>query len=78
MADEESAPSGSLEDPDVSAQDAAVPDPSGARQDPGTQGAIDDARSLPRTTSPTHSRTRATASRSRRRDRRTSSRPLLA
>jgi len=43
MADEESAPSGSLEDPDVSAQDAAVPDPSGARQDPGTQGAIDDA-----------------------------------
>lgn len=43
MADEESAPSGSLEDPDVPAQDSAVPDPSGARQDAGTQDAIDDA-----------------------------------
>jgi hypothetical protein len=43
MAEEESAPSGSLEDPEVPAQDSAVPDPSGARQDAGTQDAIDDA-----------------------------------
>ena len=42
MADEESAPGGSLED-DVAAQDSTVPDPTGARQDPGTQDAIDDA-----------------------------------
>jgi len=34
MADEESAPSGSLEDPEVPAQDSAVPDPSGASKGP--------------------------------------------
>jgi hypothetical protein len=38
-----SPPSDSLEDPDVPAQDSAVPDPTAARQDPGTADAIADA-----------------------------------
>lgn len=42
MADEESAPTDSLEDPDVPAKDSAVPDPTGARHDSGTQDAIND------------------------------------
>jgi len=43
MADEESASPDTLEDPTVAAMDSDVPDPSGGRQDSGTQGAIDDA-----------------------------------
>lgn len=43
MADEESAPTDSLEDHDVPAKDSAVPDPTGARHDSGTQDAINDA-----------------------------------
>jgi len=43
MADEESAPTDSLEDPAVPAKDSDVPDPTGARDDPDTQDAIDDA-----------------------------------
>lgn len=40
---EEDPGSGSLEDPTVPAQDSDVPDPTAARDDPGTSDAIDGA-----------------------------------
>jgi hypothetical protein len=43
MTESEQEGTGSLEDPTVPAQDSAVPDPTGAREDPQVDDAIDDA-----------------------------------